>query len=276
MLQLFSPAKLNLFLRILKKREDGFHELASLFQAISLGDTLTYKTSSNDQLTAEGIPMPLDENNLILKAARLFRQKTRLPLYVSVHVNKQIPLEAGLGGGSSNAATTLWAMNELAGRPVKRSELTNWGGELGSDVAFFLSSGTAYCTGRGEIIKPLEDLPYKPEFTLIKPDFGASTPAVYKALKVAELEQRDPLAFLDKFYKSDFAYFNDLEGAAFHVVPELRTVKQQLIAAGYDEAVMAGSGSTFFCLGEPKHPLAANFYVKKAHFVRRENSESWY
>lgn len=276
MLQLFSPAKLNLFLRILRKREDGFHELASLFQTISLGDTLTYKTSPHDMLSADGIYMPLDENNLILKAARLFRHKTKVPIFINVHANKKIPLEAGLGGGSSNAATTLWAMNILAGNPVSSNELIGWAGELGSDVAFFLSLGTAYCTGRGEILEPLENLPLNPKITLVKPVFGASTPAVYKALKVGELPARDPSDYLQKFYKGDFAYFNDLEEAAFVVAPELKSVKQELQAAGFTDVVLAGSGSTFFCLGNSKSILENKYFVKDVVLVRRKSPNEWY
>lgn len=276
MLKLFSPAKLNLFLRILRKREDGYHELASLFHAISLGDTLHFIRTEDerDSLSSEGIPIPLDKSNLIYRALRLFREKTGSTLHARVHVNKRIPLDAGLGGGSSNASTTLWAMNELSGRVATIKQLTEWGAELGSDVSFFFSEGTAYCTGRGEILRSLPPLPQNPHFTLVKPSFGLSTPHVYRMLKVDALPLRDPQATLDQFYSSNPCYFNDLEISAFHISPELKQLQEKLIQSGFQHAILAGSGSSLFCIGEGKF-LPQDLYKQKVSGIRR-NPGSWY
>ena len=134
-LQLFSPAKTNLFLRITRKRDDGFHELASVFQALGLGDTLTFEKLENgeslDVLTCNEPSVPLDEKNLVTKAFSLFRKKTGIKAFFRCDIDKQTPLEGGMGGGSSNAATALWAANKLSGSPASDASLIEWGGELG-------------------------------------------------------------------------------------------------------------------------------------------------
>ena len=143
MLTLASPAKINLFLRVLHRRQDGFHDLASLMQTVDLSDTIHFRLGEEDGLTCTNERLPTDNSNLILKAADLFRRKTGINQGLVAYLEKRIPMEAGLGGGSSNAATPLWAFNSLCGSPATEAELVSWGAELGSDVAFFLSHGTA-------------------------------------------------------------------------------------------------------------------------------------
>lgn len=137
MLSLHSPAKINLFLRILHKRADAYHELASLFQTVDLSDILHLSLSETDSLVCSDKTLAVDSSNLIIKAANLFRKKTGIDQGLSVHLEKKIPMEAGLGGGSSNAATTLYGFNELCGRPATEAELISWASEIGSDVSFF-------------------------------------------------------------------------------------------------------------------------------------------
>ncbi|MBT7461660.1 MAG: 4-(cytidine 5'-diphospho)-2-C-methyl-D-erythritol kinase, partial [Waddliaceae bacterium] len=159
MLKLSSPAKVNLFLKVVRRRDDGFHDIVSLFQTISLEDRLTFSFSEKDKVSCSDPSIPTDGRNLVNKARDLFRKKTGTDATFDIAIEKNIPAEAGLGGGSSNAATTLWALNTLAGNPATHDELREWASELGSDVAFFLSHGTALCTGRGEKIKELPPLP---------------------------------------------------------------------------------------------------------------------
>ena len=151
-LNLFSPAKINIFLRIVRRREDGFHDLASLFHVIDLGDDMTFTLlppgSTSDQLTCNFPDVPTDESNLVIKALNLFRRKTGATDRFSVDLFKRVPHGAGMGGGSGNAATTLWAANEMCGRPATAEQLLEWSGEIGSDISVFFSSGAAYCTGR--------------------------------------------------------------------------------------------------------------------------------
>jgi len=154
-LELASPCKINLFLRILRKREDGYHELASMFQAISLHDDLSFTVlpddAEEDQLECEDPNVPLDRSNLVLKAIDVFRKRTGRTEKFRVKLNKQVPVQAGLGGGSANAATALWGVNQLCGKIATNEELADFGAEIGSDISFFFSLGTAYCTGRGEV-----------------------------------------------------------------------------------------------------------------------------
>jgi len=269
-----SPAKINLFLRILGKREDGYHELASLFQAVDLMDTLQIALSTQDALTCTDPTLPTDQSNLVLKAADLFRRKTGLTCGIKVHLEKKIPHEAGLGGGSSNAATTLWAMNQLTGVQASTAQLVEWAAEIGSDVPFFLSQGTSYCTGRGEKLLAKPPIALAPLW-IVKPLFGTSTPAVYGKVSLANLTPRDPLVALESFYSLKHHYFNDLEAPAFEVMPELAEVKSLLLSAGFTTVLLSGSGSSFFCIGDATPPTipGCRFYpVKTVHRLLND----WY
>lgn len=149
-LQLFSPSKINLFLRVVRRREDGYHDLASLFHVIDLGDTMDFSivAGDSDHLTCTDPSIPTNDSNLVIKALNLFRAKTGMKQCFSVHLDKKVPHGAGLGGGSGNAATTLWAANELTGRPATTEQLLEWSGDIGSDISVFFAEGAAYCTGR--------------------------------------------------------------------------------------------------------------------------------
>ena len=262
-MELSSPAKINLYFRVLKKRPDGFHEIESLYQAIDLCDTLKIEASNQDSIKCNDPQVPVDDSNLILKAARLFRKKTNTSQYFSFTLSKNIPMQAGLGGGSSNAATTLWGLNQLLETNINDETLAKWGAELGSDVSFFLSSGRAYCTGRGEILKPAN----KQETTslwIAKPKGeGLSTPLVYQHTKIENLSP------------SESPYFNDLEVAAFALKPELKQIKQNLKSFGFEEVSMTGSGTAFFCLGNTNPPKLETIDFFPVKFLYRSN-HTWY
>lgn len=274
MLKLRSPAKVNLFLRVLAKRLDGYHELASLFQAVGLYDTLQVEVGSADSLTCSDPALPTDASNLVAKAVDLFRRKTGIKTPFKIHLDKQIPLEAGLGGGSSNAATALWAVNALSGSPATVEQLKAWSAEIGSDVTFFLSKGTAFCTGRGEIIEELHALP-QAHLWILKPPYGLSTPAVYKALDLSKVSEEDPRALLKSFQSGSPQYVNDLESSAFKLVPELAHLKDALKQHDKD-VLMSGSGSSFFVVGGKGLPmLPKGFFQASAPFVNRPDGQ-WY
>lgn len=248
----FSPAKLNLFFRVLGKRSDGYHDIASLYQAINEGDRLFLEPSSQDRLTCSDPTLSCNEENLVWKALQLFRAHVSFPA-VHLHLEKRIPIQAGLGGGSSNAATTLWALNQWAKRPYSTDQLAALGREIGSDVAFFFSSGTAYCTGRGEKVEPVSIQPFSG--WIAKPAFGLSTPQVYRAVCLEELPLVDPRAALEQCRQGKPLFFNDLEGAASRIEPRVWLFKERLLSCGYFKTVvMTGSGSSFFCLGEDPPP----------------------
>lgn len=230
----------------MRKRPDGYHEIASLFQAIDLCDRLFFDWADRDALTCSDSAIPTDGSNLVSKALTLFR--SCFPISpVHIHIEKKIPIQAGLGGGSSNAATTLWGLNEWAGHPATLPQLIAMGAAIGSDVPFFFSSGTAYCTGRGEILEPFT-LPEPLTGWIAKPAYGLSTPLVYQNTCVDELPIRDPREALQRYP----TFFNDLEISSFRLEPRLVTLRDAL-QRSFAQVVMTGSGTAFFCLGgEPK------------------------
>lgn len=273
-IEMFSPSKINLFLRIVRRREDGYHELASLFQAINLGDQIKFKVlpegAEADEFDCNMPGVPTDSSNLVLKVVDLMRQRTGINTRLRVSLQKTVPAQAGLGGGSGNAATTFYAVNELFGRPATMEQLVEWSGELGSDITFFLSQGTAYCTGRGEILTPCDPLPPQ-HLYIFKPDIGLSTPSVFKALDLDALSKEDPLHLLSKFQEAtpDVAsasrdiYVNDLEPPAFSLVPELGALKEELLGYGFPHVLMSGSGTSVVAIGEPIGDLSGAEVVKK-------------
>lgn len=283
MLTLFSPAKINLFLKVLGKRPDGYHELASLFQAIDLGDILTFELSEQDELTCSDPALPLDSSNLVLRAADLFRRKTGIRSYLKIHLRKNIPARAGLGGGSGNAATTLWAFNRLAGGIVEESRLREWSKEIGSDIPFFFSSGTAYCTGRGEHVHSLPKIPVDSSgfdsCLIVMPKYGLSTPDVFQRLGFSpqspDTFDRPPT--MQSFSIDAAGCFNDLEKSAFALQPNLKILKDRLLSCGYPVVLMSGSGSAFFCLGRSTVSSlpGLDVFTFSARFLNR-NSVGWY
>lgn len=291
-LNLFSPCKINVFLRITGKRPDGFHDLASLFHVISLGDTIKFSLSpskSKDRLSTNVAGVPVDESNLIIKALNLYRKKTGTDNFFWIHLDKKVPTGAGLGGGSSNAATALWAANQFSGCIASEKELQEWSGEIGSDIPFFFSQGAAYCTGRGEIVEDIRNpLPANLPMVLVKPPEACSTAEVYKRLRLEHTSQTDPLVLLKEITEngiSQDACVNDLEPPAFEVLPSLKRLKKRIIAANrgdYDAVFMSGSGSTIVGIGSPDPPAFVyddddykDTFVSEACFLTRNENE-WY
>ncbi|MEZ5315591.1 MAG: 4-(cytidine 5'-diphospho)-2-C-methyl-D-erythritol kinase [Chlamydiales bacterium] len=233
-----SPAKINLFLRVLEKRRDGYHNIASLFHLIDLTDKITITLSNQDHFYCNN-PTIMSPSNLVWKAVNLFRFKTGLKFKVSIELEKNIPLQSGLGGGSSNAATTLKGLNQLFHGYVNHEELQRWSLEIGSDVPFFFSrTGSAYCTGRGEIVRDIPRIDQK--FRVYIPKRGLSTPAVYQALDLSDCHQEDPEKLLEGFLNQQPLYINDLEKPAFKMRPNLALIKEKL------NGTMSGSGTAFF------------------------------
>lgn len=259
---LCSPAKVNLFFKVLGRREDGYHEILSLMQAISLCDEIFLERSEKDVFTCSCSSIPLDGSNLVLKALSLFREKTGLSFPVKIHLSKHIPIEAGLGGGSSNAATTLFGLNSLSGNPLCLRELQQLGASLGADVPFFFSQGTAYCTGRGDLVENREPL-QEEELWIAKPKEGLSTAKVYAHFKKDNSRLGE-----------ESIPFNDLESAALILCPQLETYKEDLLSLGFSKVVMTGSGTALMCFGTP-HTQECSLPLYKVHYLRRQEN-GWY
>lgn len=243
-------------MRVIRKKNDGYHELASLIQAVDLFDTLSFVKEDEDKFTCS-LPFLENKSNLVLRALQLFREKTGLIFPIHIHLEKKIPIQAGLGGGSSNAATALYALNVLSNYPLSDFELRQMGAKLGSDVPFFFSSGCSYCTGRGEIFED-KDIPGS-FYTLYKPFFGLSTPAVFNALELNELSQISPETLLESHKNGSPIFINDLESPAFFLEPALKAFKESILLSGPKTTLMSGSGSTFFCIGKNPLPIFADF-----------------
>jgi 4-diphosphocytidyl-2-C-methyl-D-erythritol kinase len=242
----FAPAKINLSLRVLGKRDDGFHEVDTLMTTVpGLYDTLTFTPAESYSLTCHTSDLPLDENNLITKATRLFEKLTHVPCLAHIHLKKRIPYGAGLGGGSSDAATTLRAWNELHGKPLDEAALHQAAATLGSDVPFFLTPGTARATGRGEILTPAEAPPPQ-TIVLLKPAFQVSTPDAYARWKNAFSL---PGVNYDPITLTWGTLVNDLEKPVFGKFLFLAELKNWLNARPeVSAALMSGSGSAMVAI----------------------------
>lgn len=241
-----APAKLNLTLRVVRRREDGFHEIDSLMVRLpGLCDHLEFTEADEDRFTCSDPGVPGDGANLVIKALIAYREATDFRQKLSVHLQKRIPHGAGLGGGSSDAAATLTVLDQMNGRPVGVERLMEIAAGLGSDVPFFLGSPAARATGRGERILPADEPPRLPVL-LLKPSFGVSTPDAYRGWAAAreaagngEEVQRFPWGEL----------VNDLELPVFRKHLFLAEMKQWLLARTEVEgALMSGSGSTMFAI----------------------------
>jgi 4-diphosphocytidyl-2-C-methyl-D-erythritol kinase len=228
-IQVPSYAKINWSLRVTGKRDDGFHDLETVFQLISLHDTLTFSVADHLVVTCDDRTIPTDERNLVVKAAHALGVDR-----VAIHIEKRIPSGGGLGGGSSNAAVTLKTLSQMFGiaGPLEPIAL-----RLGSDVPFFLVGGTAYATGRGEVITPIADAPRLP-LLLVLPRERVSTAEAFRALK----HFSPPLGI--EAYGDMANYTNDFEEPVFARFPQLRAHKEKLYALGARWAAMSGSGST--------------------------------
>jgi 4-diphosphocytidyl-2-C-methyl-D-erythritol kinase len=249
-----APAKLNLFREVLGKRPDGFHELVSVFHAIDLTDRITVQLAPEEhedslELTGVAVEGPPGEN-LVLRAVAAFRAAAGRLLPVCAILHKGIPVGGGLGGGSSDAAFTLKALQLLTGRPLATAQLLGIARNLGSDVPFFLSGGTALCRGRGDLVEPLT-LPAPLHFVLAQPSFGMPTAQVYRQLRLTG-NVRDVIPFLHRLQsghrEGDVQCFNRLEAAALEIEPSLASLQRDLDGVTGRRWSLTGSGSVLFCV----------------------------
>jgi 4-diphosphocytidyl-2-C-methyl-D-erythritol kinase len=252
-------AKINLDLRVLYKRPDQYHELRTVFQTISLADRLTISFTPAQAASCSLVGNIDIPNNLVLRAASLCMDEMRCGGRVEMQLTKTIPMGAGLGGGSTDAAAVLLALPVLAGRTIALARLIALGRELGSDVPFFLLGGRAVGLGRGTELYPMPDSP--PRYgVLVAPGIHVSTPEAYRALGRGELTTEVLQNNIDSFQERwwDLCRLtgqNDFEDAVFASHPELASVKRRLEKLGAEPAMMSGSGSSLF--GLFRSPAAA-------------------
>lgn len=260
-----SFAKINWILKILGRRPDGFHELRTVLQTVSLCDQLSFErtTGSGLELEVYGREAPADESNLICKAAELLRPSARRPGGVRVALKKQIPLGAGLGGGSSNAAVALMALDQLWDCRCSREQLQRFAAQLGSDVPFFLLGGMAKASGRGEILHPLPDLGQAQSLLLLYPGVEISAAHAYSLGnwsrwdEASVLTSRSAETKIQRFCQAVHSrqglrpvVENDFEAPLYKLYPALRRAREALMEAGCRGTLVSGSGSTVLGLGD--------------------------
>jgi 4-diphosphocytidyl-2-C-methyl-D-erythritol kinase len=246
-LRLKSPAKVNLKLEILRRREDGYHELRTILQKISLYDTLSVSLRKEKEISisTDHPSLPIGRGNLVYQAAQLILKKSGYKCGLHIDIRKEIPLGAGLGGGSSNAATTLKALNQLLEIGFPTKELLKMGLGIGADVPFFLFDGAAVATGIGERLKKIE----LPDFwyVLINPNFEVSTRWAYQNFILTKRHFHFNLqGFVKTPEEISRLLWNDLEGVVSYKYPQIERMKKMLLSAGALGALMTGSGPTVF------------------------------
>ena len=257
-LERLSHCKVNLILNILGKRPDGYHELESIMHPVMVCDSLSFsRAGSSIQLTCSDPALPTDSGNLVYRAATLFLESAAIKDGVRIHLEKKLPLAAGLGGGSGNAACTLKALNDLFGAPLSGQQLHALASKLGSDIPFFLQPGPALVTGRGEGIEPLNSFPALAgaAFVLVHPGFGISTSWAYKqlahypeALNGRPGRAARTVAILqDSFQGIGAGLYNSLEAPALPKYP-LLVLFQEFFRENNMPCLMSGSGSTTFAI----------------------------
>lgn len=249
-----SFAKINWQLHVLGRRRDGFHELRTIFQTVTLHDTLKFAARDDARLhlTSDSPDIPVDESNLILRAAVALREGSGVHKGASIHLDKVIPMEAGLGGGSSNAAIALIGLAHLWEIEITRQELAKIAASLGADVPFFLTGGTALGTGLGTEVHSINEV--VAEYLLIvKPEAKVSTIEAYKALNSPALTKVESDIILsisraDEQFTDSYpdALHNDFEPVVFPLKPEIARAKDALLQLGARSALLAGSGSSVF------------------------------
>ena len=261
-MQILAPAKINVSLKILRRRDDGFHEIETLITPITLCDQIEIEksdSSSEIEFHCDDPSVPAGDDNLIVRAARAFFAATKLKRAISIELKKKIPHGAGLGGGSSDAASTLLALNELFNTNLPRETLAKIAETVGSDVPFFIFKSAALCKGRGELVTPLR-LKDKLSLLLLKPEFRVSTAWAYS-------HWRDSLEIPGVSYAAqEFAgqiFLNDLECPVFHKFIFLAQLKMWLVKQREVGAtLMSGSGSTIFAVLRAR--ADADFLARRA------------
>ncbi|HET6871435.1 MAG TPA: 4-(cytidine 5'-diphospho)-2-C-methyl-D-erythritol kinase [Sporolactobacillaceae bacterium] len=252
-----APAKINLSLDVLRKRPDGYHDVNMVMTTVDLADHIECDELADNHIvvSSSALFVPEDQRNLAYKAAALIKERFGINKGVRIAINKQIPVSAGLAGGSSDAAATIRALNQMWELNLSLNEMMELGAMIGSDVAFCVHGGTAVATGRGELIKPL---PAPPPcwVVLAKPPISVSTSDIYGSLDVNGITHPDVEGMVQAIHEGDYSGIcarlgNALETVTMKNVPEVNQIKTIMGKLGADGVLMSGSGPTVF--GLTKH-----------------------
>lgn len=275
-----APAKINLTLDVLHKREDGYHEVEMVMTTIDLADHLHFTLLEDKKIKLDcsvGF-IPIDHRNLVYQAADLLQKRYGIQQGVAIYIEKNIPVAAGLAGGSSNAAAAIKGLNQLWGLGLSVDEMARIGAEIGSDIPFCIYGGTALATGRGEMIT---SLPAPPPFwvVLAKPPIGVSTGNVYGKLKPAEIQQHPHTErMIQAIHEKNFAKMtenlgNVLETVTLREYPQVQRIKERMQKDGADGVLMSGSGPTVYAITQKESKVqrlynALKGFCKDVYVVR--------
>ena len=261
-----APAKINLSLRVKGKREDGYHDVDLIMARLDLTDELDFHSSRTTTLLCEEPGVPTDESNLVVRAILEFEEHYGRKAKQRITLTKRIPHAAGLGGGSSDAATTLLAVNEILGTQYSPEELSNMAAAVGSDVPFFLNPVLSRCTGRGEQVRPLVPFAgWTSPIVIIKPGFGVATAEAYRKFIGS---RRLANVMYDVQTVKGLRMSNDLERPVFAKFPILAIMKMWMLERpGVSAALMSGSGSSLFALTETTEQAQRLATDAREHFA---------
>lgn len=247
-----APAKINLTLDVLHKRPDGYHEVEMIMTTVDLADRIGLEVREDGAIHILSVDrfVPSDQRNLAYQAAKILKETFRVDKGVSITIEKNIPVAAGLAGGSSDAAATLKGLNIIWELGLSLDELAEIGAKIGSDVPFCVYGGTALATGRGEKIQELPS-PANCWIVLAKPTIGVSTADIYGNLKVNEIKHPNTAQMIESIHQKDFELMCDsvgnvLEDVTLKLYPEVAVLKDQMKKFGADAVLMSGSGPTVF------------------------------
>lgn len=257
-----SYAKINLTLDILGKREDGYHEIKTVFQHISLYDEIMLKKTKKEIVVKSNIDELNNENNICYKTAKILKDKFNITSGVNIFIKKNIPIAAGLSGGSSNAAAVLKGLNRLWKLQLDQKDLIEISKEIGMDVAFHLIGGTCLGEGRGEILKKLGDLPTY-YIVLIYPDIKLNTKEMYASLDYSKIGKTSSTNLFLKNFNLDYIH-NDFEYSVFSLYPEIKRIRETL----GKHSLLSGSGSSIFKITNDKKEAKKTFELMKKQYKK--------
>lgn len=268
-------AKINLCLDVVRRREDGYHELEMIMAPVNLYDTLNFEFSDELRLQSNVPYLPLDRRNTIVKAIKLLREEYGFKENFEITLQKHIPTQAGMAGGSTDGAAAIRALNKMLQLGMDNDKMVEIAKKVGADVPFCLRSRPAFVTGIGENLEHFRvHTPFY--LLLVKPYKGVSTKVAFETLDFSCAEHPDCRRMREALIGNDYdgvlqSLGNTLEQSAFKLVPQIATIKQELLALGFDGALMSGSGSTVFALTRDLELLekGAAAMRKKAAFIRK-------
>ena len=275
-MKLRAYAKVNLGLDVVRRREDGYHEVSMIMQMIRIYDQLELKKATDPgiHLTTNREDIPVDEHNLVYKAAKLLMDAYHVEEGVDIYLEKSIPVAAGMAGGSSDAAATMIGINELFSLNLSEKELMEWGVKIGADVPYCIMKGTALAEGIGEILTPLPPLP-ECHILIGKPEMGVSTKYVYTHLNLKEQTKHPDIAGMVQALRDGNLYGitdrmeNILESVTIPACPVIAEIKEHMKAHGAVNALMSGSGPTVFGIFDDEEKAAEAYrQLKESGLVK--------